>query len=194
MNFENYLIYLAYLNKKLSGFFENQYPYICCKKGCAKCCKNGEYPFSQPEFDLLMVGFLKLPEELQEKVLAKIKCIKEEKQKQNNEKFIYECPFLFDNECCVYEYRGIICRSFGLIAINNQGDSKAPFCAFEGLNYANVLDVDTKVISLEKYEKLGDIPQPLAFNVRYDFLTSKSIAENFKIDFGDKKPLIDWFK
>lgn len=194
MNFENYLIYLAYLNKKLRGFFENQYPYICCKKGCAKCCQNGEYPFSKLEFDFLMVGFLKLPEELQKKIISKVQNLKEEKQKQNNEKFIHECPFLFNNECCVYEYRGIICRSFGLIAINNQGDSKVPFCAFEGLNYANVLDVDTKIISQEKYEKLGDVPQPLAFNVKYDFLTSKSIADNFKIDFGDKKPLIDWFK
>ena len=182
------------MNKKLNKFFENQYPYIYCKKGCAKCCQNGEYPFSAIEFDFLMIGFSRLPEELQEKVLSKIKYIKKEKQKQKNGKFIYECPFLFNNECCVYEYRGIICRSFGLIAINNQGDSKIPFCAFEGLNYSNVLDVDTKIISLEKYEKLGNIPQPLAFNVRYDFLTSKSIADNFKIDFGDKKPLIDWFK
>lgn len=194
MSLENYIIYITYLNKKLNGFFEKQYPYIRCKKGCAKCCKNGEYPFSALEFDFLMIGFSRLPSGLQDEILSKIRHLKEEKQKQNKETFIYECPFLLEDECCVYDFRGIICRSFGLIAINEHGNSKIPFCAFEGLNYANVLDVDTKIISSEKYKKLGDVPQPLAFNVSYDFLTSETIANNFKLDFGEKKPLIDWFK
>ena len=44
--FENYEKYLEFLNLKLQGFFENQKPYIFCKKGCAKCCKNAQFPFS----------------------------------------------------------------------------------------------------------------------------------------------------
>ena len=80
------------------------------------------------------------------------------------------------------------------MSINPEGLSKIPFCAFEGLNYSNVVEPDTKIISTEKYKKLGEnIPEPLAFNVGYKFLTSKDIEENFKIHFGDKKPLIDWF-
>ena len=194
MSLENYVIYITYLNKKLNGFFEKQYPYICCKKDCAKCCMNGEYPFSAIEFDFLMIGFSRLPADVQEKIMSEIKSLKDKKSKENKETFTHKCPFLINNECSVYDFRGIICRSFGLIAINEHGNSKIPFCAFEGLNYANVLDVETKIISSEKYKKLGDVPQPLAFNVSYNFLTSETIAENFKIDFGEKKPLLDWFK
>ena len=34
--------------------------------------------------------------------------------KKDEADFIYECPFLINNRCCVYSYRGIICRTFGL--------------------------------------------------------------------------------
>ena len=189
----DYLLYLAYLNKKLGGFFENQSPYIFCKKGCAKCCQNGEYPFSQLEYNFIMIGFSKLPEETRQNILQKVKKIKEEKAKYGNG-YTYECPFLINNECSVYEFRGIICRSFGLMSINPKGLSKIPFCAFEGLNYSNVIEPETKIVSLEKYKQLGDnLPEPLAYNVGYEFLTSVNIEENFKLNFGDKKALIDWF-
>lgn len=189
----DYLLYLAYLNKKLGGFFENQSPYIFCKKGCSKCCQNGEYPFSQLEYNFIMIGFSKLPEETRQNILQKVKKLKEEKAKFGDD-YTYECPFLINNECSVYDFRGIICRSFGLMSINPKGLSKIPFCAFEGLNYSNVVEPDTKVISIEKYKKLGDnLPEPLAYNVGYEFLTSKNIEENFKLNFGDKKALIDWF-
>ncbi len=190
-NIADYLLYIAYLNKKLAGFFENQSPYIFCKKGCSKCCENGEYPFSQAEFNFLMIGFSKLPPEKQKIITEKISQIKSQKQ---TEGFTYECPFLINKECSVYDFRGIICRSFGLMSINPEGLSKIPFCAFEGLNYSNVVDNETKIISMEKYKKLGEnIPEPLAFNTGYKFLTSDEIAKNFHINFGEKKALIDWF-
>lgn len=189
----DYLLYLAYLNKKLGGFFENQSPYIFCKKGCSKCCENGEYPFSRLEYDFIMIGFSKLPEQTREQILQKVKKLKEEKTKFGDG-YTYECPFLINNECSVYDFRGIICRSFGLMSINPKGLSKIPFCAFEGLNYSNVVEPDTKIVSIEKYKQLGDnIAEPLAYNVGYEFLTSKNIEENFKLNFGDKKALIDWF-
>lgn len=186
-NISNYMFYLSYLNKKLDGFFKAQAPYIKCQKGCSKCCQNGIYPFSRIEFDYLMVGFLQLPIEIQQKITAKINKIKKAKSE------IYECPFLINNACSVYDFRGIICRSFGLMAINNEGGSaKIPFCAFSGLNYSNVVDFDTKIISQEKFDKLGVKEEPLAYNVSYQFLTSKEIEKNFEINFGEKKPLIDW--
>ena len=246
----DYLLYLAFLTNKLNGFFEKQSPYIFCKKGCSKCCENGEYPFSELEYNFIMIGFSKLAPEVREEILNKVKKIKAEKEKyinaakqlysgklkvesgkleaakqlgsevtkldnskisqtQQTDKnlstlqpfnlstktnFTYECPFLINHECSVYEFRGIICRSFGLMTINPDGLSKIPFCAFEGLNYSNVMEPETGIISTEKYKKLGEnIPEPLAFNVGYKFLTSENIEENFKIHFGDKKALIDWF-
>lgn len=189
----NYLLYLAYLNKKLDGFFKDQSEYIFCKKGCAKCCQNGEYPFSQIEFEFIMLGFSKLPTEIKEIIFQKIRKIKIEKSNSQSENFVYECPFLINNQCCVYDYRGIICRSFGLMSINTKGNSKIPFCALEGLNYSNVLNLETRVISQEKFEKCGCKNEPLAYNVSYHFLTSKDIEKNFKICFGEKRPLINWF-
>lgn len=187
----DYLLYTAYLDKKLAGFFENQSPYIFCKKGCCKCCQNGEYPFSKAEFEFLMIGFSKLDDDKKEKIRHKINELK--KKKKSIEQFTYECPFLINSECSVYNFRGIICRSFGLMSINPKGLSKIPFCAFEGLNYSNVVEHDTKIISTEKYKKLGNVQEPLAFNVGYEFLTSKTIEENFNINFGEKHALIDWF-
>ncbi len=189
---EDYLLYIAYLNKKLGGFFEAQSPYIFCKRGCAKCCQNGEYPFSRLEYNFIMIGFSKLTEDVRKNILQKVKKIKKEKA-EFGEGYTYECPFLINNECSVYDFRGIICRGFGLLAINEGGLTKIPFCAFEGLNYSNVVEPDTKIISTEKYKKLGDnVPEPLAYNVSYKFLTSKNIEENFKINFGERKALIDW--
>lgn len=197
MILDNYILYLAFVTTKLEKFFENQSPYIRCKKGCSKCCEDGCYPFSKAEFDFLIIGFLKLPAEIQKKVKANICKLKaeqtEHKNKFPNKDFMHKCPFLIDNECCVYDYRGIICRSFGLISINDKGASKIPFCAFEGLNYANVLEPETKIISLEKYKKLNIDKEPLAFNVSYDFLTSKDMEQQFNITFGEKRALIDWF-
>lgn len=195
MMLKDYIFYMAYLTDKLQGFFEKQSPYIYCKKGCAKCCQEGEYPFSQAEFDFLMIGFSKLSAQTQKEITTKIDKIKEQKKMQSKtgETFLYECPFLINNECSVYEFRGIICRSFGLIAINDKGNSKIPFCAFQGLNYSNVLDVDTKIISSEKFKKLNTDKPPLAYNVGYNILTSEDIEKNFHIEFGEKKALIDWF-
>lgn len=182
---DNYILYLAFLTNKLDKFFENQRPYIFCKKGCSKCCQNGIYPFSELEFNFLMIGFNKLPLSTQQEILNKINKIKKETG-------TYECPFLINNECSVYDYRGIICRSFGLMSINDDKPSKIPFCAFEGLNYSNVLD-GTK-ISAEKFEKLNIENEPLAYNVKYEVLTNKKTEEAFGISFGAKKALIDWFK
>lgn len=191
-NLSNYLFYLAYVNKKLSDFFKSQSPYIFCKKGCAKCCQNGEYPFSKAEFNYIMIGFSKLSLDIQQQIKNKVKKIQSEKIGKEN--YTYECPFLFNNECSVYDYRGIICRSFGLMSINEKGKSKIPFCAYEGLNYSNVLDTQTGIISSEKFAEMKTDKEPLAYNVSYKFLTSENIEKNFQINFGDKKALVDWFE
>ena len=56
---ENYLKYLEFIDSKLHKFFERQKDYIFCKKGCAKCCKNAEFPYSLIELKYLLTGFLK---------------------------------------------------------------------------------------------------------------------------------------
>ena len=41
--------------------------------------------------------------------------------------------------------------------------------------------------------ELGITQDPLAYNVRYEFLTGESVQKTYQLAFGEKKPLIDWF-
>ena len=191
---ENYIKYLEFLNEKLTTFFDKQKPYIRCKQGCAKCCQNAQFPFSQIEVIYLMNGISKLDTATKNIIADNVKKIKQDmKNFSKGEKFLYDCPFLIDNQCCVYEYRGIICRTFGLLYIGENGRTQVPFCCFQGLNYANVLADDKSTISAEKYKASGIKEEPVAFNIRYGFLTGSDFEQKFNFAFSEKKPLIDWF-
>ena len=168
---KNYEAYLEHITNKINEFFDKQKPYIFCKKGCSLCCEKGEYPWSFIEYKYLMIGFNVLPFETKKIIEEKIKKIKEEKKNFKGEgTFFYDCPFLINKECAVYKYRGIICRSFGLLHVSEKnGKIQMPFCHKLGLNYSNVYDKEKNTVSTEMYEKLGvDIP-PKCFNVGYNF-------------------------
>lgn len=198
--FKNYINYLDFLNEKLNKFFDRQKPYIFCKKGCAKCCKNAEFPYSLIEIRYLFYGATKLPFEIQNLINSKAEKILKDKENfektaSGEEKFLYDCPFLIDDVCSVYEYRGVVCRTFGLPeSTRDTGKTKVPFCAFEGLNYSNVVDFHEKKISEEKFKALGIKEEPVGFHIGYDFLTNEDFEKSFSLKFGPKKPLIDWFK
>ncbi len=191
--FENYEKYLEFLNEKLQKFFESQKPFIFCHKGCAKCCKKAQFPYSLLEIRYLLSGFLKLDKETQDKIEENLQSIVKKKKKFRGKVFKYECPFLIDDVCSVYEYRGVICRTFGLMTNTIEQKLRAPFCYEKGLNYSNVMNIRTRKISPRKYKKLGVKEEPLCFNVSYKFLTDRSFEEDFNIRFGEVKPLINWF-
>ena len=189
----NYAVYLEFLNEKLKKFFESQKPYIFCRKGCAKCCKNSQFPYSAIEFRYLLNGALTLDKRIQEKIEANIKKLLEKKKNFRGKKFLYDCPFLIDDVCSVYPYRGVICRTFGLMTNTVNQKIKAPFCAFKGLNYSNVLNLRKKTISVRKFKKLNTKLEPLGFNISYKYLTCEDYERTFNIKFGESKPVIDWF-
>ena len=190
----NYAVYLEFLNEKLNKFFESQKPYIFCRKGCAKCCKNSQFPYSAIEFRYLLNGALSLDKRIQEKIEANIKELLEKKKNFRGKKFLYDCPFLIDDVCSVYPYRGVICRTFGLMTNTVNQKIKAPFCAFKGLNYSNVLNLRKKTISVRKFKKLNTKLEPLGFNISYKYLTCEDYERTFNIKFGESKPVIDWFE
>lgn len=190
---KRYENYLAFLMPKIEKFFDEQKPYIFCKKGCAKCCKNAEFPFSALEISYLFEGIDKLDKETQYKITEKFKKTNADKDNFKGEKFLYDCPFLIDDVCTVYNYRGLVCRTFGLIAKNTNDDALLPFCYTENLNYSNVVDFKLNMISQEKCDELGYENEPQGYNISYEFLTSEEIEKTFGIDFGEKKPLIEWF-
>ena len=193
---ENYEKYLEFISEKINGFFERQKPYIKCRKGCAKCCKNAEFPYSFIEFKYLLSGFLTLDKEIQDIIEAQILAVVEAKKKFQGEKFLYDCPFLINDVCSVYPYRGIVCRTFGLIIQKKENETanKVPFCIHEGLNYSMVLDEEKNIISEKKYKELGISEAPLGFNISHKFLTDIAFEKKYNFEFGEKKTLIDWFE
>ena len=175
--------YLEILDVRLSHLFEKQAPFIKCKKGCAYCCKDGEYPLSELEYANLMIFYHTLPSEIQGTINQKIeKLLKSQKQK------FYECPFLIKDSCSVYEARPLICRAFGLISFKENGRNKIPFCMDLGLNYANAYDSKTGLLT--KYADDGT--EPCAYNIDRKTLRNKEMEDMFDIYFGEDKTLVEW--
>lgn len=190
-----YLDFLEYIMGKLNKYFAEQSPYIKCKKGCAKCCSNGEYPFTEAEFELLKTGFIQLDENTKLKIKNNISEILKEKEAfKEKKKFTYKCPFLIDNICSVYLYRGLICRTFGLLYTKEDSDIQIPFCAYENLNYSSVLDKKNNKLSSEKMKESGISVEPQAYNIHWNFLTSERVGKTFGVDFGKKASLIDFLR
>ena len=181
---ENYEQYLDFLTGKLNKFFEAQAPYIFCKRGCAKCCQEGEYPFSQIEFDYLIRGFTSLPKETRFEILNNIAQIKLAKKNSTEEKFLYQCPFLINNECSVYAYRGIICRSFGLIyTVAGEAKPKIPFCAYKGLNYSNVFEksIESKVTAEQDALKAKNRTVQIQEEAKQKIISAEAEAKSMAI-------------
>ena len=180
-----YKQFLNFLDKKLEKMFIEQSPFIKCKAGCAYCCKQGEYPMSELEYVYLMFCYNDLDENIKSKVDENIQNL----LKSPNEK-MYQCPFLVDNLCSVYNSRAIICRTFGLINYDENNKKRIPFCVDLGLNYSDVYDENEQMIT--KCTK--DNIEPLAYNINRKFLRNSKIENQFNIFFGEDKTLIEWLK
>ena len=194
---ETLKLYKKYLNTiqpVIDGYFSEQKEYIKCHKGCSKCCEYGAYPFYKIEFDYIMTGFFNLERTIQADVIKRIKMLqKEYKNAKDKENFMYRCPFLTqDNNCSIYEQRGLICRTFGLIIRNIENKVTLPFCFRNGLNYADVYDPETKKIDYENVKEKGYKTLPKVYKASLGILTNPEIFGGEGFDFGEVKPLIEW--
>ena len=180
-----YRKYLELLDVRLSHMFEKQAPLNKKKKGCAYCCKDGEYPLSELEYINLMLCYNKLSGELKGMINKNIEnLLKTDRHKS------YECPFLIDNSCSIYPARPLICRTFGLISFIKSGKNKMPFCVDLGLNYAEVCDIKThRLIRCAE-----DGTEPTAYNIDRRTLRDKEMEEMFDIFFGEDRALIEWLR
>ena len=196
-SFEDYSKYRQYLNTidiALNEYFEEQKDYIFCKKGCGHCCEKGQYPYSELEAKFLLLGFFKIPMHEQQKIIQNIIKTKEEYAKAEDKKnFSYACPFLNEEKICtVYDFRGLICRTFGLLTISPSGKCNIPFCYSLGLNYSNVYDEKNKRIDYDKVESLGFEKFPNARKTNIKTLMSPEMFEGEPLEFGEIKSLIEW--
>lgn len=197
LNFDELRVYKQYLNTVqgiLNEHFENQKEYICCQKGCSHCCETGAYPYSRLEFDYLMIGFFKMDLKAQQGVIKRIQELKKEYETvENKEKFMYRCPFLGEDKVCtVYNHRGLICRTFGLLKPNKDGKINMPFCQSLGLNYSKVYNREKKMLDENLVKELGYKNTPKAYQVDLKTLMAKDLFKDTVLDFGEIKSLIDW--
>ena len=193
-DFIKYKQYLNVLTEQLNIFFEDQKEYICCKKGCSLCCEKGTYPYSELEFKYLLLGFFQIEHIERQKVINRIKELKRQYELfEDKQNFSHRCPFLSDdNICLVYDCRGLICRTFGLLTELDDGSLTLPFCSTLGLNYSKVYLKDEKKIDYEAIKKLGYKNYPLPRRTNLKTLMSKEIFIDDPINFGEIKALIEW--
>ena len=169
--------FLNEFDKKLEQYFSEQSEHICCKIGCCECCEIGDYPFTELEMHYLFEGFKSLDIQKQAHVRNSIARIKKNRVSVH---LYYKCPFLINNECCVYKYRGLTCRVYGLAYITNGNIVKIPECVHKNLCYGKVF----------KDNYLCAEP------IKEDLSLLSIIARNaarYKLKFGTSRSLIDWF-
>lgn len=189
---KRYEIFLYTLNKELQKMFDNQAEFIKCKEGCSYCCEKGEYPFSELEFNYLIEGYKQLDSNTKKIIKENIKQINKEKSKNTDKIFMHKCPFLIDKRCSVYQNRGIICRTFGLLCEHNDGRLTIPFCHEYGLNYAQLYDKKLGQLIDERDGIKLSKTEPAAFRIERDNIMNLSIAKNLNIVWGDSKTMIDF--
>ena len=197
IDFDRLKLYKQYLNTiqpYLDKYFEDQKEYLSCQKGCSHCCRNGSYPYSNLEFEYLKIGLLKMDLNEQKGVIRRIQKLKADYQKvENKEKYMYECPFINEEGICtVYEYRGIICRVFGLLKTCDDGEIVIPFCQNLGLNYSKVYNKESRKIDNDLVKKFGYKNTPKAYDLSFKTLMREDMFENVKVDFGEIKSLVEW--
>ena len=176
--FERYESFLSDLDKKLNKYFKEQSENICCKQGCSGCCEVGDYPFTQQEMMYLMEGFKNLPYDTKVLVKENLMAIKKNRVSMH---LFYKCPFLINNECSVYKYRGITCRTFGLAYMREDGMVSVPECVHDNLCYSKVYENDE--LSTE----------PVKEDLSLLKITEGDLAKKYNLEFGESRSLIDWF-
>lgn len=189
---KRYQIFLNMFGKELEKMFKNQAEFIKCKEGCSYCCERGEYPFSKLEFDYLMEGYKSLDEETKKQILFNIAEVNEKKAEHKEGTFMYDCPFLISHRCSVYQNRGIICRTFGLLCEHNDGHLTMPFCQEYGLNYSQIYDSEKGQLIVEKDGHSLCETEPQAYRISRENVMNLSMAKNLDIEWGESKTLIDY--
>lgn len=174
---DKYELFIKKFQKKIDNYFLINSEYIYCHEGCSSCCEIGEYPFSRIEMEYLMQGFIALSDEFKAQIKDNVESIRKQKVSFNGKRFEYKCPFLINGSCCVYSRRGLTCRVHGLAHLKKDGTVNVPYCANNGLNYSNVFK--DGVFSAEPVK---------------DVLYIDEIFKNSGIEYGEIRPLIEWFE
>lgn len=183
MNFEKFERFLNSIDEDLQKIFEHQKEYLFCKKGCSLCCEKGDYPLSELEFKYLMHGFNSLDESTKQTIQKNIQITKKENKDS------YTCPFLIDKKCSLYKYRPFVCRAFGVLTEDAQGNPCYPFCTAKGLNFSQIYDKEKNRLSIELVEKNNLKTFPKIFRLNNKVIMNLPLAKELNLDFGKSDEL-----
>ncbi len=183
---ENYEKFLNDLDEMINFLFNSHKKYIKCERGCCNCCSKGDYPISWLEFSYLTQGYIALDEKTKILVQQNIRRLLLDKKDTKNKRFEHVCPFLINGECCVYKYRGIICRTFGLCYYDDkEGYVRLPDCVYDGLNYSEYFDEQTNMLNI------SDVPK---INLRIDRVFTSELAKSYNLEYGEIRPMLEWME
>ncbi len=188
MNIDNYKKFLEVVDDDLRKIFEYQSEYIVCTKGCAHCCKRGDFPTSELEFKYLSIGYEDLDNE------TKILIQKNIEELKNSNTQSYTCPFLINNSCSIYQHRPLVCRAFGVLTEDSKGNPSFPFCTTLGLNFGKIYDKEKQHLSSELVHKNNYKIFPKIFRLSNNVIMNLPLAKELNLNFGETKILIDFFR
>lgn len=188
MSIENYEKFLLVIDDDLRKIFDFQKEYIFCKKGCSLCCKRGDYPMSELEFQYLTIGYNKLDEKTKQKIDNNIKTCK------NADIESYSCPFLIEESCSIYQYRPLVCRAFGVLTEDSKGNPAFPFCTTLGLNFSQIYDMEKQHLSSQLVKEKNFKIFPKIFRLSNNVIMNLPLAKELNLNFGEGKKMIEFFK
>lgn len=188
MNIENFEKFLISVNDDIKKIFDNQKEYLHCQNGCSLCCERGDYPISEIEYSYMLIAYEKLEENSKTIIKQNIKEIK----KANTDS--YRCPFLINNSCSIYTHRPFVCRTFGVLTEDAQGNPSFPFCATLGKNYSEIYDKEKRHLSATLVEQKHFKTFPKIFRLSNKVIMNIPLAKQLNINFGESKKMIDFLE
>jgi Fe-S-cluster containining protein len=104
----------------------------------------------------------------------------------------YVCPFLIEDSCSVYKYRPLVCRAFGVLTEDSNGNPAYPFCTTLGLNFGAIYDEEKQHLSSDLVAQNGYKIFPKIFRLSNKVIMNLPLAKQLNIEFGEAKKMVDF--
>lgn len=154
-NYKEFLLKVGNLVNELVNQYQEE---INCKINCCDCCNN-LINISIIEASYLRMGFDISSDEIKNKILENISNLNDLIEHESLPKTNIVCPLLFKQKCLLYEYRPVVCRTFGLPMIDEKTGKIATchknFVSLRDkemtLNSVSTKQISTQTVVLSQY-------------------------------------------